>query len=89
MPRAGPPRPAARWGGAARASGVVGPPSLRASATTGDATLGGVDATLARVDGVRRATRVAGLDRSVESAVAVYRHDFVLQGRGETVSFEP
>ena len=47
------------------------------------------DATLARLPATRRGTLIAVRDNTVTGSVVHYRHDFVLQGRGETVFFQP
>lgn len=48
-----------------------------------------VDQTLRAVDAARRETLIATRDAEMTGSVAVYRHDIVLQGPGETVFFEP
>jgi protocatechuate 3,4-dioxygenase alpha subunit len=47
------------------------------------------DATLVGVPAARRATLIAVRDATLSDSVAVYRHDIVLQGEGETVFFQP
>lgn len=47
------------------------------------------DVTLCRIESERRKSLVAVRDASLPGTIAVYRHDIILQGAGETVFFEP
>jgi protocatechuate 3,4-dioxygenase alpha subunit len=54
-----------------------------------EAAANATDVTLASIEAARRGTLIALRDAKVSGAIAVYRHDFVLQGKGETVFFQP